>query len=103
MKTEWPNDSPKSRTSLGANWSWEHLTHNQVFLAYMFLLPTLVLLATVVAYPFFSAIWISIQDKVAGLPGKWIGFANYAELIHGENFLLVFYNTTRSSIPSSPS
>ena len=93
MKTGWLNGSPKSRTSLGAHWSWEHLAHNQVFLAYMFLLPTLVVLATVVAYPFFSAIWISLQDKVAGLPGKWVGLGNYAELIHGENFLLVFYNT----------
>jgi multiple sugar transport system permease protein len=72
---------------------WGRLVHNQVFLAYLFLLPTLVVLASVVVYPFFSAIWISLQDKVAGLPGKWIWVANYAELLRGENFPLVFYNT----------
>jgi len=72
---------------------WGRLAQNQVFLAYLFLLPTLVVLASVVVYPFLSAIWISLQDKVAGLPGKWIWVANYVELLRGENFPLVFYNT----------
>ncbi len=73
--------------------TWQHIRHSQVLLAYFFLLPTLVVLASVVIYPFLSAIWISMQDKVAGLPGKWIWFGNYIELFHGETFPLVFYNT----------
>lgn len=73
--------------------SWAHMAHSQALLAYLFLLPTLVVLASVVVYPFLSAIWISLQSKVAGLPGKWIWFDNYLELLHGEDFPLVFYNT----------
>ena len=73
--------------------TWSRLAHSQAILAYLLLLPTLVVLAGVVVYPFFSAIWISLEDKVAGLPGKWIWLDNYWELLRGENFPLIFYNT----------
>jgi len=94
MMTEIANSRSEDLTLFRTSVStWERLKHSQVVLAYLFLLPTLVVLATVVAYPFLSAIWISLQSKVAGLPGKWIWFDNYLELIRGENFPLVFYNT----------
>jgi multiple sugar transport system permease protein len=94
MRTESPSTPLEDLEFSGvARSAWKRITHSQAVLAYLFLLPTLVVLTGVVAYPFLSAIWISMQDKVAGLPGKWVWFGNYVELIHGENFSLVLYNT----------
>lgn len=62
-------------------------------LAFMFLAPAVAILCFVVVYPFFSAIWISFQDKVAGAPGKFIGFGNYAELFSDPVFFKVIRNT----------
>jgi multiple sugar transport system permease protein len=81
------------KPSGATHFTWSRLAHSQAILAYLLLLPTLVVLAGVVVYPFFSAIWISLEDKVAGLPGKWIWLDNYWELLRGENFPLIFYNT----------
>lgn len=78
---------------LRIGYRWGRLAHSQVFLSYLFLLPTLVVLAGVVVYPFFSAIFISLENKTAGLPGKWIWFDNYIELLRSETFPQVFYNT----------
>jgi multiple sugar transport system permease protein len=94
MRTEPPSTPLEDLKFSGVVRSyWERITQSQAVLAYLFLLPTLVVLSGVVAYPFLSAIWISMQNKVAGLPGKWIWFGNYIELIHGESFSLVLYNT----------
>ena len=48
---------------------WVRLKNNQPVLAAVFLLPTLLVLVSVVVYPFLSAVWISFQAKQAGLPG----------------------------------
>ncbi|HEV8308290.1 MAG TPA: sugar ABC transporter permease [Methylomirabilota bacterium] len=73
--------------------AWERLTHSEVALAYAFVLPTVLILGSVVVYPFLSALWISLQSKVAGLPGRFVGLANYAELARDPNFARIFCNT----------
>jgi multiple sugar transport system permease protein len=73
--------------------AWERLKHDQVVLAYLFVLPTLLILASVVVYPFFSALWIGLESKVAGTPGRFVGLGNYAELARDPNFPRVVYNT----------
>lgn len=72
---------------------WERFKNDQKVLAVCFLLPALGILASVVVYPFFFALWISLEDKHAGNPGKFVGLANFVELLGSDTFLLVIYNT----------
>ena len=44
----------------------ERLKNDQRVLAALFLLPTLLVLVSVVVYPFADAVWISFQAKQAG-------------------------------------
>jgi ABC-type sugar transport system permease subunit len=49
----------------------------QTRFAYALVLPVVVILAALVAYPFFYAIFISFTDRVVGNDGKWIGLGNF--------------------------
>ena len=69
------------------------LLNDKRVLAYLFLAPALVVLALVVVYPFFSAIWISFHNKMAGAPATFIGLANYQELFGDPKFVQVITNT----------
>ena len=62
-------------------------------LAYAILAPALLVILGLVAYPFVSAIYLSLQNKMVGAPGRFIGFDNYAELFRDEVFLRTTYNT----------
>jgi multiple sugar transport system permease protein len=72
---------------------WERLKNDQRMLAFVFLLPTLLVLASVVLYPFGSAIWIGFQSKQAGTPGRFVGLENYLELFDNPVFHGIVWNT----------
>lgn len=72
---------------------WERIKNDKRTLAFLFLLPTIVVLVSVVVYPFVFAVLISLENKRAGSPGEFIGFANFLELFNTEVFPLVIYNT----------
>ena len=62
-------------------------------LAYAILSPTLVITLFLVAYPFGAAILLSLQDKMVGAPGRFVGLANYVELFRDEVFLRTAWNS----------
>ena len=62
-------------------------------LGYLFLLPALLVILGLVAYPFGSAIVMTFQAKTAGAPGRFIGLANYRELLANPVFWRVVFNT----------
>lgn len=62
-------------------------------LAYSLLTPTFLVILVLVAYPFLSAIYLSLQNKMVGAPGRFVGLANYAALFRNEVFLRTVYNT----------
>src|SRR5215510_1465901 len=62
-------------------------------LAYVILTPTLLVMLFLVAYPFFAAIYLSLQNKMVGAPGRFVGFANYVELFRDEVFLRTAWNS----------
>jgi multiple sugar transport system permease protein len=62
-------------------------------LAYALLTPTLLVILFLVAYPFFSAVYLSVQDKMVGSPGRYVGLNNYLELFRDEVFLRTAWNT----------
>jgi len=62
-------------------------------LAYALLTPTLLVVLFLVAYPFCAAIYLSVQDKMVGAPGRWVGLANYVELFRDDVFLRTAWNS----------
>ena len=62
-------------------------------LAYAILAPTLLVIVFLVAYPFVAAIYLSLQSKMVGAPGRFVGLANYAELFRDEVFLRTAWNS----------
>jgi ABC-type sugar transport system permease subunit len=67
-------------------------------LGYLFLLPALLVILSLVAYPFASAIVLTFQHKMAGTAGRFIGLANYRELLHNEVFLRTILNTVTYTV-----
>jgi len=49
-------------------------------LGFLFVLPIVVLVAVLVAYPFCYAIYLSMTRKYVGLPPVFVGFENYVKL-----------------------
>jgi multiple sugar transport system permease protein len=62
-------------------------------LAYTILTPTFAVILGMVAYPFFIGIWLSLQSKMVGAPGRFVGLQNYVELFRNDLFLRTVYNS----------
>jgi ABC-type sugar transport system permease subunit len=62
-------------------------------LAYAILGPTLLVILFCVAYPFVAGIYMSLQAKMVGAPGGFVGFQNYVELVRDEVFLRTAWNS----------
>ncbi len=70
-----------------------HLLGRDAPLAYLFLSPVLLVMAGLIAYPFFSSIYLSLQDKMVGAPGVFIGLQNYFTLLGDPIFRTTAWNT----------
>src|SRR5262245_39058256 len=62
-------------------------------LAYVLLTPTLLVILLLVAYPFGAAVYMSLQNKMVGAPGRYVGLANYFELFRDEVFVRTVWNS----------
>lgn len=63
-------------------------------LAYLFMTPGWIILLLFMSYPFFLGIWISLTNRMVGLPsGEFVGLANYRELLRDSVFRLTVINT----------
>jgi multiple sugar transport system permease protein len=80
--------SASLRRTLGRDW----------VTAWLFLAPCLLVIAGLIAYPFFSAILLSFQAKLVGSPGTWVGFQNYQELLFGRDVGGVFRQSVWVSV-----
>jgi multiple sugar transport system permease protein len=70
-----------------------HVLGRDAPLAYLFLSPVLLILAGLVAYPFFSSMYLSLQDKMVGAPGTFVGLQNYVTLLLDPIFRKTVVNT----------
>src|SRR6266487_4608083 len=68
-------------------WEQEHV------FGYGLIVPALVLLTCLVAYPFGMAIYFSLSDYWVGSPGGFIGLTNYREILGND----VFRQTVQNS------
>jgi multiple sugar transport system permease protein len=55
-------------------------------LGYALLIPLILVLFGLLAYPIVTALSITLQDKTVGMPGRFIGLDNYRELLFEDPF-----------------
>ena len=67
--------------------------HRERVLAYTLIAPVALFLAALVAYPFLSAIYLSLTEKVVGYPARFVGFGNYVALFDNPRFRIVLRNS----------
>jgi multiple sugar transport system permease protein len=67
-------------------------------MAWLFLVPLILILVALVGYPFVSGIVLSLQHKVIGGPATWIGLQNYHDLLFGDQYGAVFRKTVWVSL-----
>ena len=60
---------------------------------YLLLVPVLLVLLGLVAYPFLYAIYISFTSRVVGIAGEWVGLANFRYLVGQPSFQRAVTNT----------
>ena len=68
-------------------------SRSDAVLAYAILTPTFLVILGLVAYPFFIGIALSLQNKMVGAPGRFVGLQNYVELFRSDLFIRTIYNT----------
>ncbi len=62
-------------------------------LGYALISPVALFLAALVAYPFLSAIYLSLTEKIVGYPAHFVGLKNYATLLESGRFRAVAWNS----------
>jgi len=68
-------------------WEQEHVFGHGL------ILPALVLIVGLVAYPFFMAIYFSLSDYWVGSPGGFVGLQNFREILGNDVFRRTVYNS----------
>jgi multiple sugar transport system permease protein len=71
---------------------WRPL-ENERNLAWLLLLPTMVLLGLFIAYPFMRGLMLSVTDSRVGVPGEFVGLDNFRKLAVDPIFHAVVWNT----------
>jgi multiple sugar transport system permease protein len=71
----------------------QRLLEDERWLAFMLLVPTVVLLGLFIAYPFVRGILLSVSNSRVGVAGDFVGFANYYKIWHDSIFRTAVYNT----------
>jgi multiple sugar transport system permease protein len=68
-------------------WEQEHV------FGYGLIVPALLLIVCLVAYPFGMAIYFSLSDYWVGAPGSFVGLENFREILKNEVFHRTVYNS----------
>src|SRR5213593_3008024 len=71
----------------------QRLLEDERWLAFVLLVPTLVLLGMFIAYPFLRGILLSVTDARVGVPGNFVGLANFYKIFNDGIFRTSVYNT----------
>jgi multiple sugar transport system permease protein len=73
---------------------WRHLLEERRFLAPLLIAPAVIVVLVIVGVPLGWAVYLSLTDAVGGsLSGNWVGFDNFVNVWHDENFRRAFRNT----------
>src|SRR6201986_4373298 len=69
------------------------LLEDERWLALVLLVPALVVLATFTAYPFMRGILLSVTNSRVGVPGEFVGLANFYKIFSDGIFRTSVFNT----------
>src|ERR1700675_4388833 len=69
------------------------LLEDERWLALVLLVPTVVLLGLFIAYPFVEGVLLSVTDTRVGVPGHFVGLANFKALLSDSIFRVAVWNT----------
>lgn len=76
----------------------DHVLGRDWRIAWLFLLPITVVLLGLIAYPFVSAIALSMQHKVVGGPATWVWLGNYRDLLFSAQYGAIFRKSVWVSV-----
>src|SRR6202790_4120020 len=62
-------------------------------LAFCLMLPTVILLALFIAYPFVNGILLAVTDTRVGVPGHFVGMNNFTKIWSDDIFHVAVWNT----------
>src|SRR5438067_9306407 len=71
----------------------QRLLEDERWLAFFLIVPTMVLLGLFIAYPFVRGILLSVTDSRVGVPGEFVGLANFYKIWNDSIFRTAVYNT----------
>ena len=71
----------------------QRVLEDERWLAFMLLVPTVILLGLFIAYPFVRGILLSVTNTRVGVAGDFVGFANYYKIWNDSIFRTAVYNT----------
>ena len=69
------------------------ILEDERWLALALLLPTITLLGLFIAYPFIKGILLSVTNTRVGVPGEFVGLANFAKIWDDSIFITSVNNT----------
>ena len=70
--------------------------------AWLFLAPSLIILGVFIVYPMTQALYLSFTDYDVLNPAKWVGLANYRELLGDDAFRNALLNTLYYAVVATP-
>src|SRR5256885_15159209 len=71
----------------------QRIFEDERWLAFALLVPTMILLGLFIAYPFVRGIWLAVTDSRVGVPGDFVGLANFYKIWDDSIFRTAVYNT----------
>lgn len=78
------------------------VARRQTRAAWLFMAPSLLVLAVFVVYPMTQALYLSFTDYDVLTPARWVGLANYRELLQDEAFRRALTNTVYYAAVTTP-
>lgn len=72
---------------------WESVHWQERMWGWVLLIPAILMMLFLVAYPFAYAVWLSFTDKAVGQTGSFVGLANFAYLVRWPLFESTIWNT----------
>jgi multiple sugar transport system permease protein len=77
---------------------WQRALGRDWKLAWVLLIPILLVLLGLITYPFLLSIFLSFTDKMVGRPAKFVGLENYHDILFGAEFGPVFWKSVVNTI-----
>lgn len=93
MATEQLSSNSRPRVTQAGGIRLRRVLGRDYALGYTLIIPLVIVLFGLLAYPIVTALGITLQNKIVGMPGKFIGLGNYRELLFDDP---IFWRVVRN-------